>query len=150
MDEELLKFLSVFLLTMLKFIAGPVGGYVAGFSLIETIIVSVTGMMTSVILFTFLGTFLRERVFGRFFKNRKTFTKRNRKFVAIWKKYGQVGVALLTPILLTPIVGTLLLTSFRTPKSIIIIYMAVSAIVWAIIISSALYLVGEKVIKLVG
>ena len=150
MNEELIKFFSVFLLTMLKFIAGPVGGYVAGFSLLKTIIVSVTGMMASVVLFTFLGTFLRERVFGRFFKPRKTFTKRNRKFVAIWTKYGQIGVAFLTPILLTPIVGTLLLISFRTPKSIIIIYMAVSAIIWAIIISSALYLVGEEVMKLVG
>jgi len=150
MNEELIKFFSIFLLTMLKFIAGPVGGYAAGFSLLKTIIVTVTGMMTSVTLFTFLGTFLRERVFGKFFKSRKTFTNRNRKFVTIWNKYGQIGVALLTPILLTPIGGTLLLTSFRTPKAIIMIYMSVSAVVWAIVVSGALYLVGDEILKILG
>lgn len=148
MNEELLKFFSIFLLTMLKFIAGPVGGYAAGFSLVKTIIVTILGTMSSVTLFTFLGTFLRERVINKIFKVRKRFNKRNRKFVTIWKKYGVIGVAVLTPILLTPIGGTLLLISFRTPKSKIMIYMSISTVIWAIVISGAIYFVGGEVLKI--
>ena len=149
MSEELIKFFLILLLTMLKFIAGPVGGYAAGFSLFKTISVTVLGMMSGVTLFTFLGTFLRKRVLDKFFKTRKKFTNRNRKFVTIWKKYGVIGVAALTPILLTPIGGTLLLTSFRTPKPLIMIYMSISAVIWAIIISGAIYLGGNEVIKFI-
>lgn len=150
MSEELIKFFSIFLLTMLKFIAGPVGGYAAGFSLLTTIAITILGMMSSVTLFTYLGTFLRERVLGKFFKKRNKFTKRNRKFVGIWKKYGVIGVAALTPMLLTPIGGTLLLTSFRTPKSLIMMYMSISAIIWAVVISSTIYLVGEQLFRILG
>lgn len=147
MAEELVKFFSIFLLTMLKFVAGPVGGYAAGFSLMKTILVTVLGTMSSVTLFTYLGTFLSERIFS---SKRKTFTKRNRRFVTIWKKYGVIGVAALMPILLTPIGGTLLLTSFRTPKTKIMLYMFISTIIWAIAISGAIYLLGDEVFKHIG
>lgn len=145
MVEELVKFFSILLLTMLKFVAGPVGGYAAGFSLMKTIFVTVLGTMSSVTLFTYFGTFIRERIFT---EKRKMFTKRNRRFVTIWKKYGVIGVAALMPILLTPIGGTLLLTSFRTPKSQIILYMFISAIIWAITISGVIFLLGNEVFKL--
>jgi hypothetical protein len=150
MSEELIKFFSIFLLTMVKFIAGPVGGYAAGFSLFTTIVVTILGMMSSVMLFTFLGTFIRERIFSRLFKKRNTFTKRNRKFVTIWRKYGVIGVAALTPLLLTPIGGTLLLTSFRTPKSLIMMYMSISSVIWAIVMSSIIFLAGEQLMKIMG
>jgi len=150
MGEELIKFFSIFLLTMLKFIAGPVGGYAAGFSLLTTIVVTILGMMSSVTLFTYLGTFLRERILDKLFKKRNKFTMRNRKFVTIWRKYGVIGVAALSPVILTPIGGTLLLTSFRTPKSLIMMYMSISAVIWAVVISSTIYLVGEQLFRILG
>ena len=150
MGEELIKFFSIFLLTMLKFIAGPVGGYAAGFSLLTTIVVTILGMMSSVTLFTYLGTFLRERILDKLFKKRNKFTIRNRKFVTIWRKYGVIGVAALSPVILTPIGGTLLLTSFRTPKSLIMMYMSISAVIWAVVISSTIYLVGEQLFRILG
>jgi len=145
MLEELTKFFSILLLTMLKFIAGPVGGYAAGYTFIKTVLVTVFGMMTSVGLFTYFGTFLREKVLSRFIKNRNKFTKRNRKFVKVWSRYGVIGVAVLTPILLTPIGGTLLLTAFRTPKSMIMIYMTISALFWALVISGLVFLLGDQI-----
>lgn len=142
MEAELLKAVSIIFLTMLKFIAGPTLGYAAGFSLLSTILITVVGMMLSVLLFTFLGDFLRKRVFRKFFERRKKFNKSNRRFVTIWKKYGVVGVAVLTPILLTPIGGTILLTSVGTPNQKIIAYMFVSAAFWAVVFSSLIYLLG--------
>ncbi|WP_245558435.1 hypothetical protein [Fulvivirga imtechensis] len=131
---------------MLKFIAGPTLGYAGGFSLPGTIAITTTGMMSSVLLFTFLGKLLRERVLVRFFRNRKRFTKRNRRFVAIWRRYGLLGVAFLTPVILTPIGGTIVLTSFGSSKREIVISMLLSAVFWSTVISTIIYTLGPKVL----
>lgn len=147
MEELVLKALTIVLLTMLKFIFGPTLGYAGGFSLFSTIIITITGMMCSVFLFTFLGKLLREKVLIRFFRNRKKFTKRNRRFVIIWGKYGLAGVAFLTPLLLTPIGGTLLLASFGSSKREIIVAMFLSASFWSTIFSVLIYTLGPGVIS---
>lgn len=140
------KFVSIVLLTMLKFIAGPTLGYASGFSLITTIIITVTGMMFSVILFTYLGKLLKKKLIDRIFVRKKKFTPRNRRFIKVWKKYGLNGVAFLTPIIFTPIGGTLLLTSFGSPRSKILLSMFLSAVFWAVIFSTAIHLFGEQIL----
>jgi membrane protein DedA with SNARE-associated domain len=143
MLAETAKIISIVFLTMLKFIFGPTLGYGAGFPFIITVFITIAGMMASVFLFTYLGTYISENWLNRFFKNKKTFTKRNRKFITIWKKYGIKGVAFLTPIVLTPIGGTLLLTTYHTPRKMIIIYMLISAICWSLILSGIVYFAGD-------
>jgi membrane protein DedA with SNARE-associated domain len=130
---------------MLKFIFGPVGGYGVGLHPITTILTTVAGMMTVVFLFTFFGNWIRTRIFGKF-KNRKINLKRAAKLEKIWKRYGLVGVALLTPIILTPIGGTLLAVSSGSPKEKIIFYMFVSASFWSVVISMAIYIFGNEVL----
>ena len=147
MWQVILKVLSVYFSSMLKFVFGPLGGYAAGFSLIVTILVTIAGMMTVVLVFTFFSTWIKEKVLSRIFKKRNKFSSNNRKFVTIWKKYGLIGVAALTPIILTPIGGTLLAVSSGSPKERIIFYMFVSASVWAVIFTSALYFFGGEVLK---
>jgi hypothetical protein len=144
MWEEILKAVPVYFSSMLKFIFGPLGGFAAGLELVTTILVTVAGMMTVVFSFTYAGTWLREKVIHRFFGKRKIFSQNSRKFVRIWKKYGLVGVALLTPVLLTPIGGTLLAVSSGSPKEKIIIFMFVSASVWSILLSVAVYFLGNE------
>ncbi len=146
MLEEIVKILTVYLLTMLKFIAGPTLGYASGFSFLGTVLVTVAGTMSSVLLFTFLGAILRERVLNRFFRRKKIFTKRNRRFVFIWKKYGLIGVTFLTPLIFTPIGGTILLTSFGSPRGRIITWMFIWATIWAVIFSGAIYLFGPRIL----
>ena len=146
MQEEILKVVTIILLTMLKFIAGPTLGFAGGFSLLSTILITVTGMMCSVFIFTFLGKLLRERVFPRFFKKKRKFSKRSRRFVTIWKKYGIVGVAALTPLIFTPIGGTILLSSMGTPKGKIIFVMLLSAVFWACFFSGIIHFFGAQVL----
>lgn len=140
------KLISIVLLTMLKFIAGPTLGYAGGFSLVMTILITTTGMMLSVVLFTFLGRILKEKVLDRIFIKKKKFTPRNRRFIKIWRKYGLNGVAFLTPLIFTPIGGTLLLTSLGSPKQKILISMFVSAVFWAVFFSVVIYTFGNEVI----
>lgn len=146
MTEEIVKGVSIFLLTMLKVIFGPIGGYAAGFPMIVTMLITLGGMMASVVLFTFFGTWLREKILKRFErKDQKRFTPQKRKLVTLWKKYGLVGVAVLTPLLLTPIGGTVVAVSFGSPKQKILLYMLISATLFAIGMTYAIYEFGNYV-----
>ena len=146
MWKEILIAIPVYLSSMLKFIFGPVGGYAAGLELVTTILATVAGMMTVVLSFTYAGGWLREKVLHRLFGKRKKFSESNRRFTKIWKKYGLVGVAALTPIILTPIGGTLLAISSGSPKEKIILFMFVSASVWAVILSATIYYFGNEIL----
>ena len=139
-----MKAIPVYLSSTLKFILGPIIGAASGLKLITTILATVLGMMTSVIVFTFFGDWIKVKVFSRF--KRKTPRKPNPKLAALWKKYGIEGIAFLTPILLTPIGGTLLAVSTGAPKDKIIFYMFVSASAWTILITSAIYFFGNEVL----
>jgi membrane protein DedA with SNARE-associated domain len=146
MWEEIIKAVTlVYLPSMLKFILGPLGGFAAKLHVATTIIATVAGTMTVVLAFSFAGDWIRANVLNRFFPNRKRFSDRNRRFVTIWKKYGAAGVAFLTPILLTPIGGTLVAISFGSPRDKLILYMLLSATAWAIIFSLLIYLFGNNV-----
>lgn len=147
MWQLILKVATVYFSSMLKFVFGPLGGYAAGFPLIVTIVITVAGMMTVVILFTYFSAWIKARVIDKFFRKSKRFSSRNRKFVTIWKRYGLVGVAALTPVILTPIGGTVLAVSSGSPKERIIFYMLISASFWSIILSTALYFFGNEILK---
>lgn len=133
---------------MFKFIFGPTLGYAAGYSLITTVIITISGMMLSVYLFTYLGEFIRNKWLASFFSKRKKFSTKSRQFVKIWKRYGERGVAFLTPLLLTPIGGTLILTGNKTHKGKIISLMWISAVFWSFVISSLVYFFGDAFLKL--
>lgn len=150
MLEEILKAIPVYFSSMLKFILGPIGGYVSGLNLITTILSTVLGMMTVVCLFTYSGNWLRTKVLARLIPKRKKNSERNRKLVVFWKKYGLPGVAFLTPVIFTPIGGTIIAVSSGSPKERIIFYMFVSAAVWSVILSFAVYFFGREVIDWFG
>ncbi|MBY0433076.1 MAG: hypothetical protein K2U26_03100 [Cyclobacteriaceae bacterium] len=146
MMEEILKAIPVFLSAMLKFILGPMFGFAARLHFVTTVLVTIGAMMTVVVALTYFGGWVRTRIMDRFFNKKKKFTPGNRRFVVIWKKYGLVGVAFLTPLFLTPIGGTLLAVSSGSPKEKIILYMLISASAWALIFSTIIYFVGGEVL----
>jgi len=138
MNDSIITFFGIFFLSLFKFAAGPILGSAAGYTPIQIIFITVLGMMSSVALFTFLGTKLKNIYQLKFGKPKKIFSKKSRQVVAIWSKYGEIGIALLTPLILTPIGGTLILVSFGTTKRKIFSYMLVSAVFWAAIMSFSL------------
>jgi hypothetical protein len=142
--EEMLKAIPVFLASMIKFILGPLGGFAARLHFLTTLIVTIAGMMTVVVVFTFFGEWIKRNV--AFIRNRKKITVANSRFAGIWKKYGLVSIAFLTPLILTPIGGTLLAISSGNPREKILFYMFVSAVIWALIYTTIIYFVGKEVL----
>ncbi len=142
---EIIKYLSVFFLSMLKFIPGIATGVAVGLSMLETILLSIAGMMLIVIIVSFLGRPLREMILRKFRKsNSKNFSKR-RKFFRFWKKYGEFGIAFLSPVVFTPLLGTILISSTMRSKIKVYGYMFMSAVFWAVLFSFTFHLAYQKV-----
>jgi hypothetical protein len=133
MSEYLITFAGIYFLCLFKFIAGPLLGAAAGYSLLEIVLVTVSGMMTSVLLFTFLGEWIKNNWTIIIKKKPKRFSKKTRNIIKIWKKFGVWGIAFLTPVIFTPIGGTVILTSFGIGKRKILLTMFLSALFWSLL-----------------
>ena len=133
--ETLLQLLSVGALSMFKFFFGPFLGAKAGLGFVSTYFAAVFGMNLSVIIFSFFGIHIKRFIVSTFYRNsRKVFTRGNRRLVHIWLKYGLLGVAFLTPPLLTPPIGTLLASGFGEPRQRIVLFMLISSAFWGIVV----------------
>lgn len=133
------KYISVALASMLKFIGGPLAGLALKLSWHETAVCSAIGMMASVFLVLFAGTAISQ-IQGRYRKAApRLFTKRTRLAVRIWQRSGLAGIALLTPILLTPIGGTALALSFRVTTPRIVVAMLMSGSFWGVVLSWGMF-----------
>ena len=130
---------------MFKFIGGPLSGTAFGLGWLETCVFTVLGMMTSVLIFSLLGAGVRAKLFNRK-KKRRLFTSRNRRIVRIWSRYGLTGVAFLTPLIFTPILGTIIASSFGEPWKRIFVYMLVSAVFWGVVFSLLVHELGHLVL----
>jgi hypothetical protein len=136
------KWLMIALSSSVKFVAGPLLGKVYDLPWWETAFFTFVGMMVTVILFsTVARSFFHKYLKGLFNRNEKRITPGKRRVVRIWNKFGISGVAFLTPILLTPIGGSIVAASFGEHPVKIISYMAVSAAFWAVTISLVLYFI---------
>lgn len=149
MWEEILRALPVYLMSMLKFIFGPVLGKAAGLNLFTTMFVTAGGMMTAVFAFTYFGKFIREKIIHRFFPEKYKEPKQHKKIVVFLKKYGLAGIAFLTPLILTPIGGTLLAVGLGNRKEKIIVYMLISGTIWSVLLTLAVYFGYDVVLELI-
>ncbi len=137
--------LLVFATSAVKFIFGPALGYARGLPFAATVILTISGMMTSVIIFTYFGDYLKKRIFFKLMRNKKVFSRSNRLKVKIWRKYGIWGTAFLTPIFFSPIVGTLLAVSFENRRLTVIYTMFVAAVFWALVLSFLIYFTSKLI-----
>lgn len=135
MSELIGKYFLIIIMSALKFALGPIAAFKLNLNFIETIVCTTLGMMLSVVVFSIVGHRLKIWQEQHFPRKKKLFTSKNRRIVAIWQKFGLTGIAILTPILLMPIGGTLLAAAFGERAKRIILFMLPSAIGWSIIIT---------------
>ncbi len=172
--DELLKILSLVLISSVKFAVGPPLVYLNeryDFTWFETNIYAIIGGMIGVLVFMHVSEWLIEfwdRIRLYFFKKkekrnslfsqpvadvegnleihykyversmppRKIFTRRNRRMVQIWRKYGLIGLAALTPVLFSIPIGTFFMTRLEKNKRKIILYMFISITFWSMFLTT--------------
>lgn len=142
MWAEILKILSVFLLSSVKFgIGGVPAAVFANFPFFKAMLITISGGMTGVVLFTYLSDWLEKKLAKKFSKkNKKKFTLTNKTIVYVKRYFGLIGISIITPVLLSIPLGVFIAVRFyRHDKNKIIRYMFVSIVLWAVIIYYALH-----------
>ena len=138
------KWASVFLLSTVKFLGGPLAGSSLGLSFGPTMALTVAGMMTSVFVFSGVGrAWVRHRQRQCRLRRAPIFSKRSRNIIKIFKKFGMGGIAFLTPILLSPIGGTVIATLLGVPRQRILLHMLWSAVLWGGVLTLASTRIGH-------
>ena len=121
----------MFLLSTVKFLGGPLAGTSMGLHFWPTMGLTVAGMMTSVFIFSGIGrVWMQHRQKQRRLRREPIFTKRSRNIIKVFQKFGMGGIAFLTPLLLTPIGGTVIATLLGVPRTRILLHMLWSAVFW--------------------
>jgi len=136
---ELGKYLIVYFSSSFRFFLGPTLGIANNLGVLTSALLTIAGMMTTVYLISYLGTYIRagwEYMFPP--KKGKIFTPRKRRFVRIWRSYGMKGLAFATPIILSPVIGVIVSNLLERNRSKIIKWMWLSALFWAFLESFVL------------
>ncbi|WP_420146968.1 hypothetical protein [Spirosoma sp.] len=133
------RYVSVVIASTIKFIGGPLSGVPLGLTWLETALCTVVGMMLSVVVVTYVGSGIQALLHRYRTNPPKRFTKRTRLAIRIWKRAGLLGIAFLTPLILTPIGGTALAVSFGVKRGQLFFYMLLSGTFWALIQTLAIY-----------
>jgi hypothetical protein len=164
--SSLLKLLIVFALSSVKFLLAPPLSFGLGLNFLQTLASTSAGGIMGVFVFFYLSRWaLRlydsyasryvhefihrmavkinlEHLAHRFFplskKKKKIFTFSNKLYVRIRRKYGFIGIIILTPILLSIPIGTFLLARFYPRRSHLVLYLSGSVVMWSLIMSSAI------------
>lgn len=139
-------YLTIIASGMVKFLAAPAMGPAMGISMWEAMILAIISMMLTVSIITFGGQRLRDYLIRKFSKRKKKrFTKRSRRFVKIWKRWGVPGVAFLTPLLFSPPIGTMLVVAVGAKRRQIMLYMFLSAVFWSVVQTYIWYQLADLV-----
>jgi len=70
---------------------------------------------------------------------KRKFTKTSRIYTKIIKSYGLIGVALITPTIISIPIGTVLAMKLFPDKRKVIIVLSISVILWSLLLSSLLF-----------
>lgn len=142
----MIEIINVFLLSAVKFFsAPPLAHYVYGMSYLETLIITSLGGISGVFLFFYFGAQIVQ-FFPNFFKpmprNRKIFTRKNKFYVGMIRKYGLIGIALFSPILISIPVGAFLAARFFSHQRFIALtFLSLSVLFWSIILTTFIYFI---------
>lgn len=136
MGVDILKIISVFLLSTVKFALAVPAASAANFSFVKTVFVCSAGGAVGIITFTYLSEWINGRIkktssSTEVKKNKNKFTFTNKLIIKVKKYFGLLGIAAITPILLSIPIGVFLAVRYYKHKAQIISYMLASVVFWS-------------------
>lgn len=134
--EEIIKMASVMIWCAVKYIVGFGLAVGFGFNPIEIIFLTIGGGMLGVLVYLYLWAVILKIYYKFFPKKPKPikFKFLTRKLVLFIRKYEVWGIAFLTPLLLTPPLGTILAASIEPNKWRIKVIMLISFSFWSLLL----------------
>lgn len=122
--------LLVFLSSTVKFALGS-SVVVTGNMGISGTVSNILGGITGILLFTYLGGYMRIWLIQKFPNQNRRFSRGSRLLVRLKRHGGLTGIAFLTPIFLSIPVGVLLALDIHAQKTKIVTSMVFSCIFWS-------------------
>jgi len=137
-STEIWKFISAALACTISLskIGIPAVIAIYKYNYVMALLSSCTGAVVGTIVFTYLSAGILKwwnTLKDKWFSSKhpkKIFTKSNRRVIRIKHRFGLVGIAALTPILLSIPIGAFLAERFYKDKKKVILYLSVSGIFW--------------------
>ena len=125
---------SVFIVSVIElWLAIPLGLYLNLNSLLIVIISSI-GSILSAFLVIFLGECVRRWFIKRRYGDK---TPEHGKIYEIWKRYGVIGLGLLSPLVLGAPLGAAVGIGLGADRNRLLLWMAVGIVIWSIILTAA-------------
>ncbi len=151
--KELLEIAGVFMLSALKFgLAGVPSAVFAKWSFFKVLTVTISGGMTGAVVFTFVSEALirsykkvKQKLIVTKEKHKPKFTFINKLIIKTKNKFGLLGLAILTPSILSIPLGVFLGVRYYKNRKKILTYMFVSICLWAVV----LYLFYNNIYRLI-
>lgn len=149
--KEFLEIAGVFVLSALKFgLAGVPSAVFANWSFFKVLTVTISGGMTGTFVFTFISEALirsykkvRQKLIEnksnpdpeeRKVKPKPKFTFTNKMIIRVKRRFGLLGLAILTPSLLSIPLGVFLAVRYYKNRKKIMSYMFISIGGWAVVL----------------
>ena len=133
------KILTVIFLSGIKFmIAIPLSAIKYDFNFIQTFLLSVAGGVIGVFVFSFLSDKIYKFIQKRSQNKIKKRSVKKAFAIITARKYGLIGIALLTPILFSIPIGTYLALYFFPEKRKTIPILITSVVGWSLVLSFVL------------
>lgn len=166
--DGLLKIIFIILISSVKFVVAPpfAAFYNTDFNLtyMQAVITCIVGGMLGVYVFANFSPIVFKAIHdiqlgikklyrkknpdGTFqiqsTPKRKIFTPHNRRIVHTWKKYGLIGIAFLSPVIISIPIGAIVAAKLVHNKKKIFLYMFIAISFWSLIMNSFYYLNKEK------
>ena len=145
MFGDVLPIMVVLFWASTKFMVGYGFVFYYNFSFINSILLTVSGGMLGVLIFSFIYSFFsiwKQRVFPSKTPKKFTINRKKRMLVKIKNSYGLAGIAFLTPVFLTVPVGTMVANAFYKNKSKVFSYMFFAFTFWSVLFASTYHYLG--------
>lgn len=159
-SSTIFKYFLIMAISSIKFLFAPLLSFEIGLSFVQTWITTTIGGVSGVLFFFFLSKGIIS-LYQRFFAvhvsmfinhmstyvrqqkllprpKKRIFTYRNKSLVKIRRRYGLLGIIILTPVLLSIPLGTFLAIKYYPEQKNILTYLSLSVIVWSFLMSSAM------------
>ncbi|MBI3501127.1 MAG: hypothetical protein HY063_04975 [Bacteroidetes bacterium] len=142
---HLLKILEVALIASVKFVVAPFEAERQGFNFREAFFISTGGGFIGILVFTFIGeviaygwrkiiNFFRKPL-GKEDKPRKKFTWLNKFIIRTKMRFGEFGLVITTPLIISIPIGTFMVHRFYRKKGRNIFLLMLSVLFWSVIIN---------------
>ncbi|MCX6312753.1 MAG: hypothetical protein NT084_14115 [Bacteroidetes bacterium] len=153
-----LKIVEVGLIASVKFLFAPFEAERYNFSFWESFAVTTIGGLVGIFVFYYAGSklttwwrhivalikslFMHKPVEVIERKHRKVFTRGRRFIIGIKMKFGLVGVAFVTPCLISIPIGTIVAANFYRKKRNVMLYFIISLLFWSLLLNGIAQYLG--------